>query len=254
MPSNTEAFDYRESHVNEGRGSAYDRLYRRGGALAFYWEHFERPYLDEMFSKVRRRYHGGRYLDFACGTGRILKVGAGHFADATGIDVSDEMLVKARHKAPGARVIRADVLADPIDVGKFDVVTLFRFLLRAGKLREPVLGWLRGVIKDGGTLIVNNHRNAYSLRGMAYRVATTLRPNGFENDLLTDSEMKSLLERSGFTIVERYSFGVVPSFNGRMLLPPSLVLAFERLARRNGLLGGVAKNRIYVCHPRSRTR
>ncbi len=153
---------------------------------------------------------------------------------------------------PHARIIRADVLSTPVDVGKFDLVTLFRFLLRAGKLREPVLRWLRGVVKDDGTLIVNNHRNAYSLRGVAYKAATTVKPNGFEGDLLTDRQMEALLDRFyGFEIAERYSFGVVPSFKGRLLLPPSVVLAFERLTRSNRSLSGLAKNRIYVCHPRS---
>jgi len=254
MRTKAEAFDYRHSHVNEGRGSTYDGLYRPGGALAFYWQHFEQPYLDRVFGRLRRRHPRGRYLDFACGTGRILQLGASHFDDAVGIDVSDAMLVKARHKVPHARILNADVLSSPVDVGTFDVITTFRFLLRAGRLRRPVLRWLRSVINDGGTLIVNNHRNAYSLRGLAYRMSTAIRPNGFEDDLLTERQMESLLDEAGFEVAERFSFGAVPSYRGRMLLPRSLVLPVERAASRVPLLGNVTKNRIYVCHPRAAAR
>ena len=252
MSAKTGVFDYRESHVDEGRGAAYDGLYRDGSALALYWQHFEKPYLDAIFSSLRARYPRGRYLDFACGTGRILQLGASYFDDAVGVDVSDSMLVKARHKVPHANIVRADVLSTPVDLGRFNVVTLFRFLLRAGRLREPVLRWLRGAIDDEGTLIVNNHRNAYSVRGLAYKVSTAVKPNGFEDDLLTDAQVEALLDRCGFAIVERFSFGVLPSFRGRLLVPAPLVLPVERVCRRSDVLGSLAKNRIYVCRPLSR--
>jgi SAM-dependent methyltransferase len=247
-------YDYRHSHVNTGRGAYYDRLYRPGRALAFYWDHFEEPFLRERFAALRDRHPAGRYLDFACGTGRILQVGASFFADATGVDVSEAMLERARAKVPGARIVQADVLSDPIDLGRFDVVTLFRFLLRAGSLREPVLRYLRNVISDDGVLIVNNHRNARSLRGLSYRVAGRIRPNGFEGDLLTDRDMRDLLRRTGFTVEERFSFGVIPSWHGRLLAPSNLLLAVERRSSTSLRLQGATKNRIYVCSPsRSRT-
>jgi len=142
------ASDYRESHIRTGRGARYDAYYRPGTALAFYWEHFERPFLEEKVAEAVAGPGSRRYLDFACGTGRILQVGAAWIPDATGIDVSEEMLNVARQKVPRARIIRADVLRESVlDVGTFDVVTLFRFLVRAGLLREPILVWLRSVIR-----------------------------------------------------------------------------------------------------------
>jgi ubiquinone/menaquinone biosynthesis C-methylase UbiE len=250
VTAKTNTFDYRESHINPGRGAAYDRLYRHGTALDFYWRHFERPYLDALFHGLHRKYPHGRYLDFACGTGRLLELGASRFEACVGIDVSQSMLVKARHKVPQAHIVQADVLTTPVDVGTFDVVTLFRFLLRAGPdLREGVLRWLRGVIKDDGTLIVNNHRNAYSMRGLVYRVASTIRPDGFEHELLTDQQVEALLRRCGFRIVDRFGFGMVPSLRGRLLLPEGVLLPLERRASRSAAFDRVAKNRIYVCRP-----
>jgi SAM-dependent methyltransferase len=242
-------FDYRQSHVNPGKGGRYDALYAPGSALAFYWEHFERPYLEAQLGRVKLARPDGRYLDFACGTGRILEVGASYFGDVTGIDVSEVMLEVARAKVPAARIVRADVLTEPVDVGTFDVITLFRFLLRAGDLRDEVLHWLRGVIRDDGTLIVNNHRNAHSIRGVLYRIKHSIHPDAFRNDLLTDRQVEAMLRRSGFEVVEEFGFGSVPSFRGNLLAPRRVLIALERRLTGSGRLAQFAKNRIYVCRP-----
>jgi SAM-dependent methyltransferase len=243
------AYDYRQSHIEEGLGERYDGLYRPGSALAFYWEHFERPFLEARFRELRAAHPGGRYLDFACGTGRILQVGASYFRSALGIDVSEAMLGEARDKVPHARFLRADVLTEPVDVGTFDVITLFRFILRAGPdLREAVLRWLRGVVSDDGTLIVNNHRNASSQRGISYRIQTAVRPNGFEDELLSDAQVAELLGRCGFEIVDRYGFGGVPSLRGRLLVPSRALLPVERWWTEHRT-AAFSKNRIYVCRP-----
>jgi SAM-dependent methyltransferase len=242
-------FDYRKSHVSPDKGSRYDALYAPGSALAFYWGEFERPYIEAQFARVQQERGGGRYLDFACGTGRILSVGAPFFDETVGIDVSEAMTTIAREKTPEAQIVQADVLTQQVDVGTFDVVTLFRFLLRAGVLRDDVLQWLRGVIRPDGILIVNNHRNAHSVRGVTYRIGHTIHPDGFENELLTDREVEAMLRRHGFDVVEEYGFGSVPSFRGRLLLPRRLLLALERRLSGSGRLTRFAKNRIYVCRP-----
>jgi SAM-dependent methyltransferase len=242
-------FDYRKSHVNPGKGDRYDAIYAPGSALAFYWDYFERPYLERQFSLAKAARPAGRYLDFACGTGRILGVGAASFDDAVGIDVSEAMSDLAREKVPTARIVRADVLTETVDVGSFDVISLFRFLLRAGVLRDEILHWLRGVIRDDGILIVNNHRNAHSLRGVMYRIGHRIHRDGFENELLTDREVEAMLQRCGFSVIEEYGFGSVPSFRGHLLLPRRLLLAVERRLAGSGPLTRFAKNRIYVCRP-----
>jgi SAM-dependent methyltransferase len=242
-------FDYRQSHVNPGKGSRYDALYAPGSALAFYWDHFERPYLEAQFGRGKQAHPDGRYMDFACGTGRILEVGARYFEDVTGIDVSEAMSDLARAKVPSARIVRADVLAEPVDVGTFDVITLFRFLLRAGDLRDEVLCWLRGVIRDDGLLIVNNHRNAYSIRGLVYRIGERIHPDGFGNELLTDRQVETMVRRCGFEVVEEYGFGSVPSFRGKLLAPPRVLMPLERRLAGSGRLAQFAKHRTYVCRP-----
>ncbi|MDP9483948.1 MAG: class I SAM-dependent methyltransferase [Chloroflexota bacterium] len=242
-------FDYRQSHVNPGKGSRYDALYSPGSALAFYWDHIERPYLEAQFGKVKQARPDGRYLDFACGTGRILEVGAAYFGDATGIDVSETMSELARAKVPSARIVRVDVLKEPVDVGTFDVITLFRFLLRAGDLRGDVLEWLRAVIRDDGLLIVNNHRNAHSIRGILYRIGHWIHPDPFGSELLTDRQVAAMVRRCGFEVVEEYGFGSVPSYRGSLIVPARVLMALERRLTGSGRTAHFAKNRIYVCRP-----
>ena len=241
--------DYRLSHVNPGRGAKYDSLYSPGSALAFYWDHFERPYLQAQFAKAAAGRTRARYLDFACGTGRILSLGAATLPDAVGIDVSAPMSDVARSKVPAARIIRGDVLTEPIEVGTFDVITLFRFLVRAGALREEVVGWLRGHIASDGVFIVNNHRNANSIRGLVFRVVERIRRSGAEAEILSDREVRALLARCGFRVVDDFAFGVVPSYRGHLVVPRPLLLWVERRAVASGFLRKVAKNRVYVCRP-----
>jgi SAM-dependent methyltransferase len=243
------AFDYRTSHTRPGRGDRYERLYRPGTALAFYWQTFERPYLDGLFARLAAEKPDGRYLDFACGTGRILDLGADHFVDVTGVDVSEPMVEVARAKRPTANIIIADVLANPVDVGDFDVITLFRFLVRAGDLRERILSWLRGVVRDDGVLIVNNHRNANSVRGMVFRARRRVLPQRIDHEILSDREVRAMLGRCGFRVVEEFGFDIVPSIRGHLLIPARLLLPIERRLARSKTLCTFAKNRIYVCVP-----
>lgn len=244
--------DYRQSHVNPGRGFFYDRLYSPGTALNFYWQHFERPYLASRFATIASEHPDGRYLDFACGTGRILSVGAGYFRDATGIDVSPAMSSLARAKVPSATILEADVLTEDLDLQAFHVATLFRFLVRAGHLREGVLRWLRGVIADDGVLIVNNHRNANSIRGYAYRLRRLLGRSSAPPEILSDEEVRALVRTTGFEPVEDFAFGYIPSFRGHLLLPQRILLPLERRLASSPRLRRFAKNRIYICRPRSR--
>ncbi len=247
-PANV-AFDYRTSHTFPGASEYYDGLYRPGTALRFYWERFERPYLAALFARLAADRPDGRYLDFATGTGRILDVGAEQFGDTTGIDVSESMLQVARQKRPGATIICADVLTDRVVLEPFDVISLFRFLVRAGDLRAQVLGWLRGAIRDDGILIVNNHRNAVSLRGMVFRLRRRVHSSSIDREILSDSEVRVMLQGTGFDVVETYGFGIVPSFHGRLLVPAKLLMAIERRLSGHGPFGRLAKNRIYVCRP-----
>src|SRR4051812_33479433 len=73
-----------------------------------------------------------RYLDFACGTGRVTGFLAPLFDTTVGVDISEPMLEVARAQLPNATFVKADVREAQVELGgPFDLITAFRFLLNA---------------------------------------------------------------------------------------------------------------------------
>jgi demethylmenaquinone methyltransferase/2-methoxy-6-polyprenyl-1,4-benzoquinol methylase len=101
-------------------------------------------------SVVRR---GDRVLDAACGTGDLaiadVKAGAGK---VTGLDFSEQMLARARRKAP-LDWVQGDMLALPFADETFDAATV-GFGVRNVADLELALRELRRVLKPGGRLAI----------------------------------------------------------------------------------------------------
>ena len=72
----------------------------------------------------RHRPGASRLLDLACGTGESLLPFLRRGYEVTGCDLSEAMLEQARAKAPGVRLVRADITGLPV-LGRFDAVTCF---------------------------------------------------------------------------------------------------------------------------------
>jgi demethylmenaquinone methyltransferase/2-methoxy-6-polyprenyl-1,4-benzoquinol methylase len=96
---------------------------------------------------------GDRVLDAACGTGDLaiadLKAGASR---VTGVDFSEEMLARARRKAP-LEWIKGDMMALPFADATFDAVTV-GFGVRNVEDLELALRELRRVLRPGGRLAI----------------------------------------------------------------------------------------------------
>ena len=224
---------YRDVHVGEGAGERYDAMHV-GRVDSMIWKHFVRPYVR---ASLQREYHTGsrRYLDFACGTGRLLKVGASIFSDATGIDISEDMLQVARERVPTATIHHIDVTKNPnFRCDEFDCATLFRFVLNAEpELSEEVLSWIAAHMKPGGLLIVNNHRHTASLGGL---IARSRKPNDrLELNVLSRAKTVSMLESAGFKVEQCKGFRILPSIHGRPILGGWIQLQTERVLQALGL-------------------
>ena len=96
---------------------------------------------------------GDRVLDAACGTGDLAiadaKAGAG---SVTGLDFSEQMLVRARRKAP-LDWVQGDMLALPFEDAAFDAATV-GFGVRNVADLELALRELRRVLRPGGRLAI----------------------------------------------------------------------------------------------------
>jgi demethylmenaquinone methyltransferase / 2-methoxy-6-polyprenyl-1,4-benzoquinol methylase len=96
---------------------------------------------------------GDRVLDAACGTGDLAiadaKAGA---ASVTGLDFSEQMLARARRKAP-LEWVQGDMLALPFDDATFDAATV-GFGVRNVADLELALRELRRVVRPGGRLAI----------------------------------------------------------------------------------------------------
>jgi demethylmenaquinone methyltransferase / 2-methoxy-6-polyprenyl-1,4-benzoquinol methylase len=96
---------------------------------------------------------GDSVLDAACGTGDLTiaaaKAGAGH---VTGLDFSEQMLARARRKAP-LEWVQGDMLALPFDDATFDAATV-GFGVRNVADLELALRELRRVLRPGGRLAI----------------------------------------------------------------------------------------------------
>ena len=94
----------------ETSGLAYDRSLANRFELAIYA--LEREILLHLFRRLRHSDPETRYLDFACGTGRILSVFRGAIRAMVGVDTSAGQLAEARVRIPEAELIEGNLVLD----------------------------------------------------------------------------------------------------------------------------------------------
>jgi demethylmenaquinone methyltransferase / 2-methoxy-6-polyprenyl-1,4-benzoquinol methylase len=99
---------------------------------------------------VRR---GDRVLDACCGTGDLALAAARAGGTVTGLDFSEQMLMRARRKAPGLEWLRGDLLGLPFPDESFDAATV-GFGVRNVDDLERALAELRRVLRSGGRLAI----------------------------------------------------------------------------------------------------
>jgi SAM-dependent methyltransferase len=107
---------------------------------------------------------GTSLLDLACGTGKSFEPFLKRGFDVTGCDISGEMLARAARKAPGVRLVRAD-LRDLGTFGRFDLVTCFddslNYLLGETDLAHALRGVAANLSPAGIALFDLNTLHAY---------------------------------------------------------------------------------------------
>lgn len=191
--------DYRESHKQSG--TSYDKNLEEE-AISAYMTKLEDTLLRTVVPSLFPD-SPPVYLDFACGTGRITKVVSPMSARSFGVDVSESMLEKAKLKCPDTQFFHIDITQNSLKLEPCDLITAFRFFGNAqDALRVNVLFEFNRLLKKEGYLLINNHRNPWSLQYLLGRLT------GGRNELdLSHIKLKKMLNDSGFKIVKVYGIG-----------------------------------------------
>lgn len=186
--------------------------------------------------------------DFACGTGRTIRNLHGLVRAAHGYDTSEPMLTRAEELGVRAHLHLVPATADVPDPAPTDppaLVTIFRLLLHVDdEVRERAIAFAAKVLRnyDAGLLVVENHGNRQSLRHLRHRHHA--RSPWFQE--LDHTEVTELLDRHGFTIIERRGFAWFPQgWYGRSYLRP-IATIIDRLLTRAGWAAPWAVNVLYT--------
>jgi SAM-dependent methyltransferase len=192
-PAATES--YRRSHL--GRGDEYDTSLA-SSPFDDYLSRAEELYLGRLLGTVLPA-RIGRYLDFACGTGRITRQLESRADESFGVDISPSMLRAARARCRFTEFVHADhtdFTCETHELSGFDVVTAFRFFGNAEPaLRRDSLTAINRALRNGGYLILDNHRNPHALAQWAQRLT-----GGRSRLTLSYFELRRLLQQAGFRI------------------------------------------------------
>lgn len=138
---------FSNAYEDATRAAAYDELRTLGTyRLAF----------DNLADLFRKEISGTRALDFGCGTGRSSRFLKSRGFQVTGVDISREMVAKARERDPeGEYRVVADGDFSGLGSSKFDLVlSAFTFDNVPGHDRKVrILRGLRDLLSPSGRLV-----------------------------------------------------------------------------------------------------
>ena len=147
---------------------AYDALAPAYDLLTEDYEH-DRWLAGLIAHAERHGLRGRRVLDVACGTGKSFAPLLDRGYEITGCDISARMLAQAGARAPGARLVAADMRALP-PLGEFDLVTCLDDALNYVTEEDDLLAVLRGIrrsLSPGGVAIWDVNTQAMYRRDFA---------------------------------------------------------------------------------------
>jgi SAM-dependent methyltransferase len=207
----------------------------------------QRAYLRAL---VRSRFADRRPVqhDFACGTGRAVRMLGGLVRAAHGYDTSPAMLDRARAAGLYARwheIPETGPVPQPVPDGPPAIVTVLRLLLNVpGEVRDRALDFAAHALKgpEDGLLVLENHGNATSLRHLRHRARAGHRWYAE----LHHREVDELLARHGFQLVERRGFGFAPPGAYKRKGLRVVARTIDDFLCRVGLFSGWATDVLYV--------
>jgi SAM-dependent methyltransferase len=237
--------DYRESHLN--KGVSYHDTFINKPYRAAIWE-----LEQELLSKIVKKYFGNSkipdYLDFACGTGRVLQFIENRSVNSTGVDISGSMLKEAESNTKSAKLIETDITNnDLLGKHKYDLITAFRFFPNAQhELRKQVIEVLYYHLKDDGFFVFNNHMNSKSLK---YRIKRFLTKTKKLKQGMDYYEITDFMDHAGIEVIDAYHVGFLPFNEAKPRLSRKQLKFFEKIFMklRYSFFRNLSQDIIYVC-------
>jgi SAM-dependent methyltransferase len=244
--------NYRSQFLSATSASKYDEMqYGPHAWSTTLWES-EQDYLRELLARPHFVPRRENYLDFACGTGRLLSLVAPAFSKAAGLDVSQEMLTRAASKQQAVQLYCRDVGVDPSPLEEpVDLVTVFRFVLNADPDdRTAALRWLRRQLRDDQSRVVlNNHGNLWSHKLVPYLLRRMLsRHPRVTGNLMSGRALERMLASAGFRVVGRRGFGFLGAHIANTL-GAARSRRLQRFMNRIPFVDRFAEDQVYVLAP-----
>ena len=201
--NNRAGFDYRNVFLGKGADNYESGIYKKNSYYSLMWE-LEKEYLKKFLKKNRFK----DYLDFACGSGRVITFAEDFVENSTGVDVSTDMLKITRGKVKKSNLIQRDITQKSISK-KFDLITAYRFFLNAqNDLRHEILAEFKKMVKKDSYIVVSNQGNRTSAIFLTAPLETIL--FGKRLNMLSKNDLVKLFEPYGFKLVEYRGFGFLP--------------------------------------------
>lgn len=178
-------------------------------------EEYEKAYEKTVANTLKYLKGDFRVLEFACGTGITTVAIAPHVSFVRAIDISDEMVAKAREKLDRLGLANVELsqtdLFDPcLEEGSFDAVTAFNVLLYV-KNRGEVLARIQSLLRSGGifcsaTDCLGEKITKVGLKKFWKSHTGSMPYVAFD----TMKKLEEEIARAGFTVLERENLFPTP--------------------------------------------
>jgi predicted TPR repeat methyltransferase len=242
---------YKDQFADPTDAENYAQLYSPKTADDLLWQN-EQVHLSGVIQQLRESLPLIEYLDFACGTGRIISFVEPQVDKATGIEISAEMLKIAQQKVNDATLICRDITTADAEIeGKYDLITTYRFILNAEPaLRIAGFKALAARLKDqSSTLVFSNHGNPFSFKAVLWplhMIRQMVYGKKREGNYLTNRQVRNVLDSAGLEVISVTGIGFIsPKLVGP--LPFTLCQKIEKFLAGKPLIQKLGVNQLYVC-------
>ncbi|HEY7833498.1 MAG TPA: methyltransferase domain-containing protein [Ktedonobacterales bacterium] len=159
---------------------------------------FDRGLLDRFAARVRGQVP---VWDIGTGPGHVARYLHDHGVEASGLDLSDEMVARARQLNPGMTFIQGTMLALPTGDATLAGITAFYSIIHLSRAEVPTaLREFHRALRPGGQLLLAFHGGA----GEVHRDEWFGEPVDVHATFFTGDEMAGYATGAGFALVERH--------------------------------------------------